>query len=86
MVARVLEARLATTLIVTHRPDHLHLADEVWYLEDGRIAERGAPADVLRRGGPTARLFGVEGPGVVPFPGAEVGRGKPPAPESRHNR
>lgn len=70
VVSRVLEARLATTLFVTHRPEHLRLADEVWYLEEGRIAERGAPADVLRRDGPTARLFGLDGPRVVTFRGA----------------
>ena len=85
VVARVLEARLATTLFVTHRPDHLHLADEVWYLEDGRIAERGRPADLLRRGGPTARLFGTDTRQIVPFPGGDSARARADAAESRHN-
>ncbi|MCI0340570.1 MAG: ABC transporter ATP-binding protein/permease [Planctomycetales bacterium] len=63
---RVLEAlrRLRagrTTVWVAHRVRSLEGCDEIVVLEGGRVAERGRPEDLLRRGGAFARLAG--GPG-----------------------
>ncbi len=60
---RVLEAlrRLRagrTTVWVAHRVRSLEGCDEVVVLEGGRVAERGRPEDLLRRGGAFARLAG----------------------------
>ena len=33
------------------------MADEIWYLENGRVIESGSPAKILQTDGPTARLF-----------------------------
>ena len=42
--------RKLTMLLVTHERDlALDLADEAWYLEQGTIARRGKPAEVLAR-------------------------------------
>jgi len=45
-----------TTFIATHDPRLASNADVVVYLERGRIVEHGAPEDLLRAGGPYARL------------------------------
>lgn len=45
-----------TTLLVTHRVSAAKLADEVLVLDEGRVVERGAPADLLAADGPFARL------------------------------
>jgi ATP-binding cassette subfamily B protein len=59
--SRILEHILAeyegTVLLVTHRLDRAAAADEIWYVEDGRLVESGPPDELLRRAGPTARLF-----------------------------
>jgi lipopolysaccharide transport system ATP-binding protein len=40
----------ATVLLASHQEDLLeHLCDEVWWLHDGRIASKGAPAETLKR-------------------------------------
>jgi ABC-type bacteriocin/lantibiotic exporter with double-glycine peptidase domain len=39
----------ATILMVTHRPSHMHLADRLVYLDQGRVALDGAPSAVLDR-------------------------------------
>ena len=49
----------ATTLIITHNLSLAAQMDELWYFEDGKIVEAGAPADLLARTGPTARFFAV---------------------------
>jgi ATP-binding cassette subfamily B protein len=45
----------ATTVIVTHRAAGVEGADQVVVLEDGRIAEAGAPGELRARGGAFAR-------------------------------
>jgi ATP-binding cassette subfamily B protein len=46
-----------TTVVITHRLAMAQRATRVLVLEGGRIAEEGAPAELLARGGAFARLF-----------------------------
>ncbi|MGW0480452.1 ATP-binding cassette domain-containing protein [Nonomuraea sp. NPDC003214] len=39
------------TVVVAHRLSTIARADQVVFLEDGRVAEAGAPAELLARGG-----------------------------------
>jgi ABC-type multidrug transport system fused ATPase/permease subunit len=51
-------------LVVTHRVALARLADEIVFLEDGRIVERGHPGDLLARPGSAWRRFAeLEGGG-----------------------
>lgn len=45
-----------TTVIVTHRPSTLSVADTVVVLDDGRIIEQGTPAELEAAGGSFAHL------------------------------
>jgi ABC-type multidrug transport system fused ATPase/permease subunit len=49
-----------TVLVATQRLSTVELADRAVVLIDGRIVESGAPADLVRAGGPFAALFGDE--------------------------
>ena len=49
-----------TVLVATQRYSTVRLADRAVVLEDGRIAQQGAPADLLLQPGPFAALFGDE--------------------------
>jgi ABC-type multidrug transport system fused ATPase/permease subunit len=59
--ARILDGILAdyggTVLLVTHRLERAAAADEIWYVQDGKLVESGTPDELLHRAGPTARLF-----------------------------
>lgn len=57
VVDRVLAEHPGTVLLITHRADRLAAADEIWYLEKGRLVEAGSPEALLNGDGPTARLF-----------------------------
>ena len=46
-----------TVLMVTHQLARVMQADEVWYLEAGRLVEHGAPQDLLARDSATRRMF-----------------------------
>ena len=46
-----------TTLLISHRLSTVRMADCIYLLEDGRIAESGPHDTLLRRGGAYARLF-----------------------------
>jgi ATP-binding cassette subfamily B protein len=52
---RVMRGR--TTIVITHRRDVALQADRVVVLEGARVIEEGAPAVLIDRGGPFARLF-----------------------------
>ena len=49
-----------TVVVATQRLSTVQVADRAVVLENGRIVEDGAPADLLERGGAFARLFGDE--------------------------
>jgi ABC-type multidrug transport system fused ATPase/permease subunit len=49
-----------TVLVATQRYSTVRLADRAVVLQDGLIAQEGAPADLLLRPGPFAALFGDE--------------------------
>jgi ATP-binding cassette, subfamily B, bacterial len=59
-----------TTIVITHRAATLRLADRVLILEDGRIADTGKHAELLRRSAYYRRILasaGAQTP-VVPAP------------------
>jgi ABC-type multidrug transport system fused ATPase/permease subunit len=49
-----------TVLVATQRLSTVEIADRAVVLIDGRIVEQGKPQDLLKAGGPFARLFGDE--------------------------
>ena len=49
-----------TTLIIAHRLSTIRGADHILVLEDGRVAEHGSHAELLRREGIYARLHGLQ--------------------------
>ena len=47
-------------VIVSHRLSSVSHADVVYFMEDGKIVESGPPSELLRTGGPFARMFNVQ--------------------------
>ena len=70
-IREALRAQAATraTIIIAHRLGSLMDADEIVFLEDGRIVERGSHAELLRQGGRYASLYELQSAGAEP-PGA----------------
>ncbi len=64
---RLLADPRRTVLLVTRDPARILTADVVWHLVEGRLVEVGAPADLVARNGPTARLLDAR-PGVAARP------------------
>jgi len=48
-----------TVLVIAHRLTTIDNADQIAVLEGGRLVEVGRHAEMLRRGGPYARLMGA---------------------------
>jgi len=46
-----------TTILIAHRLSSVAEADEIFVLDDGRLVERGAHADLVSRGGAYARMW-----------------------------
>lgn len=65
VIDRILASYQGTVLMVTHHVDHIMAADEVWYLEAGRLLEAGPPAVLLSNDGPVARFFGISKPVAI---------------------
>ncbi len=55
-LARLMPGR--TTIVITHRPSLIEIADQVVVLEGGKVVESGPPMELLARGGALARHFG----------------------------
>ncbi len=54
-----------TTLMITHRLVGLEQFDEIIVLRAGRIVERGAPADLMRRDGWYRRMWDLQNQSFV---------------------
>src|SRR5690606_35505675 len=46
-----------TALVIAHRLSTIRAADQILVVEDGRITERGTPAELLAAGGRYAELY-----------------------------
>lgn len=57
LVERLVRRSDATTLMITHNLALARRMDEIWFVEDGRIVEVGAPEEVFSGSGPAARFF-----------------------------
>jgi ATP-binding cassette subfamily B protein len=67
-IREALRTQTATraTIIIAHRLGSLMDADEILFLEAGRIVERGTHAELLRLGGRYASLYGLQSIGGEP--------------------
>ncbi len=67
-IREALRTQTATraTIIIAHRLGSLMDADEILFLEAGRIVERGTHAELLRLGGRYASLYALQSIGSEP--------------------
>ncbi len=49
-----------SALVISHRLSTVRLADYIYVLDQGKIVEQGAPAELLRQGGRYAQLFRLQ--------------------------
>ena len=49
-----------TTIVIAHRLSTIALADKIVVMENGHVAEEGAPAELLGRDGPYRRLYDTQ--------------------------
>jgi ATP-binding cassette subfamily B multidrug efflux pump len=61
------------TIIIAHRLKSLMEADEIVFLESGRIVERGTHAELLRLGGRYASLYELQSLGGEPAEASDGG-------------
>ncbi|MDR2519085.1 MAG: ABC transporter ATP-binding protein/permease, partial [Spirochaetaceae bacterium] len=63
VLKRLLKARKGrTTIIISHRISTLKDADKVVVLDKGRVAEQGAPAELMAQGGYFSRMAAIQDP------------------------
>ena len=65
------QAASRATIIIAHRLGSLMDADEILFLEQGRIVERGSHAELLQLGGRYASLYALQSLGGEPLEGGE---------------
>src|SRR5262245_7797189 len=58
-LTRVLAEHRCTALIVTQDVERARSCDRIWFVENGRLAEEGVPADLLAGDSLAARFFGL---------------------------
>lgn len=58
--------RTRTLLMIAHRPSTIRDANQIYVLDQGRIAEQGSHQSLLTRQGPYAHYFGVRADLAVP--------------------
>ncbi len=46
-----------TAILITHRPDTLKMADEIYVLDDGHVAESGTHDELIAKNGQYARIY-----------------------------
>jgi ATP-binding cassette subfamily B multidrug efflux pump len=63
------QAASRATIIIAHRLGSLMDADEILFLEQGRIVERGSHAELLQLGGRYASLYALQSLGGEPLEG-----------------
>ncbi len=56
-----------TVLIITHRLGLVRHCDDIVVLDDGRVVEHGPHEELVRHGGPYARLHALQSGGAVPI-------------------
>lgn len=61
---RIIEKMIAavgdkTCIFISHRMSMMHLADRIMYIEDGRIAEQGTHAELMKLNGKYAHMYTV---------------------------
>ena len=57
VIDRILMDYPGTILIVTHRIERLYHANQIWYMADGRLVEKGSPDQLFHNDSRTRRLF-----------------------------
>jgi ABC-type multidrug transport system fused ATPase/permease subunit len=57
VIDQVLAQHTGTVLLITHRRERIAKADQVWFIDGGRLLEVGTPEQVLSGSGPTEKFF-----------------------------
>ena len=57
LILKLIKNSDATTLMITHNKTIARQMDEIWFIENGKLMEVGAPDEVFNGSGPTASFF-----------------------------
>ncbi len=78
IIDNVLAEFAGTVLLVSHHPGRINKADKIWFMDSGRIAETGTPAEIKRRNSAAAGF-------LIPQTCDEATESKPPHETLRQN-